>query len=251
MAQTLAFQYQRLGRGAQGISNTIDTQTNAANLLRDNPYTDWSKFTSSATNASAAIGTLAMPSAISALNGLTTIANAVGQMMRGDSINNKDALNSVLFGGKDSSLRKAMDWIEGNRSADKRLFGGGSGPHPVVGPGAWNEAAPIDAIQRGAAHLVSGRDPRSPSTGPLAYAPPAAPTTVNANVSATLSGQATVNVTNNVNVTGLVQTIMSQLKGEIEGLFKSMGAAGTNSNSGHDGRTSPVYPDHVGGIGHN
>jgi hypothetical protein len=92
-----------------------------------------------------------------------------------------------------------------------------------------------------------GRDPRSP--GPqsgLAYTPPAVPV----NVSANLQGAATVNVENHVNVTGLVETIMSKIEGRITGMFKSMGAAGTNGPSGVDGRQSAVYPDHFHGGGH-
>ena len=48
MAQTLAFQYARLQRGAQGIENTKDIAETSADLLANNPYTQWSKFTSAA-----------------------------------------------------------------------------------------------------------------------------------------------------------------------------------------------------------
>jgi hypothetical protein len=67
-------------------------------------------------------------------------------------------------------------------------------------------------------------------------------------VNASLSGTATVNVTNHIDVTGLVQTIMSQVKGAIEGAFNTHVA--TNGDSGFDGRSNPSYPDHFHGGGH-
>jgi hypothetical protein len=39
--------------------------------------------------------------------------------------------------------------------------------------------------------------------------------------------------------------------GAITSMFQGMAAAGTNGDSGHDGRAGPTYPDHVSGVGHN
>jgi hypothetical protein len=114
----------------------------------------------------------------------------------------------------------------------------------VIAPTANATALPSNAAGRN----FLGRDPRSPQAGTLAYTPPSAPVSVS--VSAPLSGTATVNVVNNVNVMGLVETILSKVKGEIEGAFKSLGSAGTNSDSGFDGREHPAMPDHFHGGGH-
>jgi hypothetical protein len=49
----------------------------------------------------------------------------------------------------------------------------------------------------------------------------------------------------------IAAAIAGEIKGLIEGAFKGMGAGGTNGDSGFDGRSNPVYPDHVSGVGHN
>jgi hypothetical protein len=97
-------------------------------------------------------------------------------------------------------------------------------------------------------HDIVGRDPRSPSTGPFAYTPVAAPpVTINSPITAPLSGTATVNVTNHVDVTGLVSTIMAQVKGEITGtltgLMSGFRTGAGNSSAGFDGRSAPSTPD--------
>jgi hypothetical protein len=132
MAQTLAFQYARLGRGAQGISNTNDVNDTAADLLKNNPYTQWAEFTSAATNAGAALGSNLMPEATAALKNLAATVNGFGALFSGRG--GAADINKAIFGTADAP--GWMKWIEGNWSADKRLFGGGSGPHPVVGPRA-------------------------------------------------------------------------------------------------------------------
>jgi hypothetical protein len=71
-----------------------------------------------------------------------------------------------------------------------------------------------------------------------------------ANVSANLTGPATAkfgSVVVQVSGQSIAAAITGELRGVIEGLFRSMGSAGTNSDSGHDGRASPVYPDHMHG----
>jgi hypothetical protein len=65
-----------------------------------------------------------------------------------------------------------------------------------------------------------------------------------------LSGNATAKtgpITLDVSGASIVAALASEFGAKIEGLFKSLGAAGTNSDSGRDGRESPVYPDHMHG----
>jgi hypothetical protein len=126
MAQTLAFQYARLQRGAQGIENTKDIAETSADLLANNPYTQWSKFTSAATNAGAALGGDLMPDAIAALTNLTTTVNALGNIFAGfdklslanwrdwgglAKLNEKD-FREALFGSGD--VPKWFDWAANN-----------------------------------------------------------------------------------------------------------------------------------------
>lgn len=227
MANTLSFQGGRLARGAQGIVSAQNSGVGADDLLKNNPYTQWSSFTSALTNAGSALGTSLMPAATGALNQITSGVNEFRNYL--DTI-------AAMAGLRDNLLTHDKN----------QAFMGGS-PHtiqgrdprsPSVGPYAYSPAS--------AARAYLGRDPRSPS-GSGAYTPPTTPPNITANITAPLTGAATVNVTNNVNVTGLVQTIMTSVKGEIEGLFKSMAASGTNSDSGHDGRAAPSYPDHFHG----
>jgi hypothetical protein len=67
-----------------------------------------------------------------------------------------------------------------------------------------------------------------------------------ANVSATLQGPAHVTtgpITLTVNGAAIVAALASEISAKIEGLFRGMGSAGTNGDSGFDGRVHPVYPD--------
>jgi hypothetical protein len=108
----------------------------------------------------------------------------------------------------------------------------------------WNHLPSLPAS--GGGPSPHGRDPRSPSSGPYAYVPPSAPV----NVTAPLTGQANVNIAA-VNVKigdqSIVAIVEREIKGAIAGIFHSLGASGTNGDSGHDGRASPSYPDHFHG----
>lgn len=248
LGMTLGFQAPRLLRGAAGIDATANSGVGATDYMNENPYSQWNNFTAAATNASVALGTAIMPEATAALKNLTATATGFGGLLSGRGT--ADDINKALFGsGGSDAAPRWLKWIEGNWSSDQRLFGGKSGPHGVVGSGSTNPVGhPIDAIvgAYGASHTFAGRDPRSPQTGTLAYVPPSAPVSV----SATLSGPATAKfgaVTIQVSGQSIAAAIVSDVKGMIEGLFKSLGAAGTNSDSSHDGRASPTYPDHMHG----
>ena len=115
MAMTLGYQYQRLERGAQGIENTKDIGATSAELLANNPYTQWQKFTSAATNAGAALGGQLMPSATAALQNLTTTVNAASAVLRGQGDNK--AWHDLIFGTDKAEggwLDKVQDWIGNN-----------------------------------------------------------------------------------------------------------------------------------------
>ena len=65
-----------------------------------------------------------------------------------------------------------------------------------------------------------------------------------------MSGNATVKtgpITLNVSGASIVAALASEIGAKIEGMFKGMGMAGTNGDSGHDGREGVVYPDHMHG----
>ncbi|MGB7973732.1 MAG: hypothetical protein WCF81_05155 [Roseiarcus sp.] len=44
--------------------------------------------------------------------------------------------------------------------------------------------------------------------------------------------------------------VEKMVTGALTSIFQGMGAAGTNGDSGHDGRAGAVYPDHFHGGGH-
>jgi hypothetical protein len=72
-------------------------------------------------------------------------------------------------------------------------------------------------------------------------------------ITAPLSGPATVHtgpITLTVSGQSIVAALASEISAKIEGLFRGMGSAGTNSDSGFDGREHPAMPDHFHGGGH-
>jgi len=150
----------------------------------------------------------------------------------------------------------------------------------------WSKEGPnkniIDAANAVAAadkpHIPMGRDPRSPSTGPWAYFPPAEaphspsgphgvvgpagsdgmaraisapPVTVTANVNATLAGKAEAIFSGaTVELGGLGAAIDARIKSAVGSLAGSFQGGAGNSPSFHDSRMSPPTTD-MGGIGHN
>ena len=115
MALTLGFQYGRLGRGAQGIRNTWDLDASSDELLKNNPLDQWSKFTSSLTNAAAALGTELMPSATQALDNLTVTVRALAKLFAGDF--SWDTFKSIFVGAGPTGsgwFDKAQDFVGDN-----------------------------------------------------------------------------------------------------------------------------------------
>jgi hypothetical protein len=223
-----------------GRVNSLDAAN--ANQNTSDPYAALAQSIAALKNFGAAFAGPAIPGIISGLTGFAAgldVATAKLTSIFGSK--DKADINKALFGGDDKTP-SWFKWIETNWGNDKRLFPdtNKSGPHGVVGPPgpAFGPAFP------------RGRNPRSPQTGEFAYTPPSAPPNINANVNATLSGAATVKipaVTIQVSGQSIAAAIVSDVRGMIEGMFKGMGAAGTNSDSGHDGRSSPTYPDHMHG----
>ncbi len=124
MAMTLGYQFPRLQRGAQGIENTWPLGSSSDELLKNNPYDQWSKFTSSLTNLGAELGTDLMPAAIDAAHGLTTIAQSLASVFKafpllgalaqsGFSLGGK-AADAAADIGKHTSIGALWNWITGS-----------------------------------------------------------------------------------------------------------------------------------------
>ena len=101
MAMTLAYQYPRLQRGAQGIENTNDLTQMSDELLKNNPYTQWQKMTSSLTNLGASAGGAIMPGAIDAAKNLIAFFNGLRGIQQGDGLGKwwkSGNLHDAIFG---------------------------------------------------------------------------------------------------------------------------------------------------------
>jgi hypothetical protein len=114
---------------------------------------------------------------------------------------------------------------------------------------ALDKAAAAGLPANAAGRSFLGRDPRSP--GPQsgsAYTPPSAPVSVNV-AAPNVEVKSTTTVTlDGASIAAAVATrVEKMVTGALTSVFQSMGAAGTNSDSGHDGRASPSYPDHMHG----
>jgi hypothetical protein len=209
-------------RTAASIKRSDSLNDATTKIDANDPYASLSKAFASLKDLGAALGGPMIPSVVTGLNGFAAALGFATSAVT-STHKNPDGSPEMLDSAKDSTWA----WLKSQSGLDKAA------------------AATLPSNAAGRSFL--GRDPRSP--GPQsgsAYTPPSAPV-VNANVTAPLTGVATVNITNHADVTGLVSTIMSSVKGQIEGIFRGMGSAGTNGDSGHDGRASPSYPDHMHG----
>jgi hypothetical protein len=93
-----------------------------------------------------------------------------------------------------------------------------------------------------------GRDPRSPQSGTLAYTPPSAPVSVNVAAPNVDVKSITTVTLDGASIAAAVATrVEKMVTGALTSVFQSMGAAGTNSDSGFDGRAHPAYPDTMHG----
>jgi hypothetical protein len=147
----------------------------------------------------------------------------------------------------------ALDWATGGIS--KAHLGADGQPEYLdsAKDSTWAAIRSALAAPAAAAVLPSnaagrqflGRDPRSP--GPqsgLAYTPPPAPVSVNV-AAPNVDVKATTTVT--IDGNSVAAAIATRIEKMVSGMFANMGMAGTNGDSGHDGRSSPSYPDHMHG----
>jgi hypothetical protein len=206
---------------AIGRSDTLD---DATKKIGDNdPLASMAKVQAGMGNLAAAFGGPFIPSIT---GGLSSLANA---------LNWTASLTKPHLGpdGKplmlDSAHDETPDWLRSfatpSSSADKEAILG---------------------------HQIAGRDPRSPSSGPLAYSPSiAAPPSVTVAPALTVS---TLPVTVNVDNGGLFGKVTSYVDAKISaalsGVASSFQSGAQNSPSFHDSRMSPPTTD-MGGIGHN
>jgi hypothetical protein len=204
-----------------GRANSLD-QANASQNAND-PFASLSQSIAAMKNFGAAFAGPMIPNVISGLSGFAGALDYATHSISATHLG-ADGKPEMLDSAKDSTWA----WIKASFAAP-----------------AYAAAIPSNAAGRN----FLGRDPRSP--GPqsgLAYTPPSAPVSVS--VTAPLTGQANVNIAA-VNVKigdqSIVAIVEREIKGAIAGIFHSLGASGTNGDSGHDGRASPSYPDHFHG----
>ena len=181
--------------------------------------------------------------------------------LKNNFLNGMTDLGSGVAGGAGGAMQWLADrgWAGGNRigtGPNGNLLEAGDvhaqpsrpvTPVPVHIVSATPGAAAAPAVQATApdmhSHPYEGRDPRSPQTGPFAYAPPPAPAvTVNAtgNMTATF-GSITANFGN---LGMLVGNIANAVAGKISGQLKSGMSApsGTGFNSGAHAPTPDMGP---------
>jgi hypothetical protein len=202
---------------------------------------------------------------------LTPVYQGIGDKDLGANVNNLGAaiqgLAQVVGGPAVPQAIEGLHLLTGaihrltglaasNPTAAKSMLGAVFGPSLFMGAwdaakdqamALWHHLPSMSGTQ--AAGAVHGRDPRSPQSGTLAYTPPSAPVSV----TAPLSGNATVKtgpITLNVSGSAIVAALATEIGAKIHGLFRGMGAAGTNGDSGFDGREHPAMPDHFHGGGH-
>jgi hypothetical protein len=234
-------------RTAASIKRSDSLNDATTKIDANDPYASLSKAFASLKDLGAALAGPSIPGIVTGLNGFAAALGFATSAVT-STHKNPDGSPEMLASAKDSTWA----WLKSQSGLDKA--DAATLPSAKDSTWAWlksqsglDKADAATLPSNAAGRNFLGRDPRSP--GPQsgsAYTPPSAPV-VNANVTAPLTGVATVNVTNHVDVTGLVSTIMSSVKGQIEGIFRGLGSSGTNSDSGFDGRASVAYPDHVHG----
>ena len=255
MALTLGYQYARLERGAHGIENTHDIGPTSADLLKDNPYTQWDKFTAAATNAGAALGGQLMPGATAALNNLTATASGLAALFNGET-NSEDAWKKLFFGNQGSPLKdgtiakKVFDWAYGNWANDPNLGKPDMAPPQGLAPGTPSPWGPTGRVTRESLPYMQGGPMAANLAGIGAPTLPPMTNNVSAAITAPLTGQATATfgpVSILVSGQAIAAALAGEIKGAIAGAFAGLGRA-TSSSTGHDVQAGPVYPD---GVTHN
>ena len=93
--------------------------------------------------------------------------------------------------------------------------------------------------------LAKPYDPLSSVHAPASIASP--PVTINAPITAPVSGDLHATITNNINVTGMVQTIVSEvtakMQGALSGMINAIKGSAMNSAASFDGRSDPTPAD--------
>jgi hypothetical protein len=228
MAMTLGYQYARLMRGAQGIENTQDIVPSADELLKNNPYSGWNRFTSALTNAGAAIGADLMPAATWLLGQLTAGA--------------KDARNDVHDLPALEAIRRRLFGLPSDNSRLGDLVPQIGAPQfgNAVNPALWRD---VDFFRR----YLSGNLPGQRSylnqpnlqgigaPGVPGVAKPANVSPVTVNVPLTKQNSLTTNVyLDGKAIAGAVAAKITESVGRV-----------TTGPNVSDGQSMPIYPDHV------
>jgi hypothetical protein len=203
-----------------GRANSLD-QANT-NQNANDPFASLSQSIAAMKNFGAAFAGPMIPNVISGLSGFAGALDFATHSISATHLG-ADGKPEMLDSAKDST----WSWVKASFAAP-----------------AYAAALPSNAAGRN----FLGRDPHSPQSGTLAYTPPSAPVSVNVSAP-NVDVKSTTTVTlDGASIAAAVATrVEKMVTGAITSMFSSMGAAGTNGDSGHDGRASPVYPDHMHG----
>jgi hypothetical protein len=169
-------------------------------MAKNSPIQQFHQAWSDFQNVMMDVGAIALPPVVSGLQGLDAALNAIGA-----------AIKTVPFLG---NFINGPGLIKGAGSAALDLLGAGVSPASAAG-------------------RTMGRDPHSPSSGPYAYTPPAAPVTVAA-------PQVDVKSTTTVTLDGasIAAAIVTRVKKMVESALRL-----PTSSAGFDGRTTNPVPD--------
>jgi hypothetical protein len=216
MALTLAEQDPRLQRGAKVADNAAQLQTAAANVRAGDPNFGVAQFEAALSNLAATIGDLGMADATASLHQL-----------------------SVTADGAAAALKWLADFNEASKKYMAPLNALVGGPHgdasrlSDVGPDGT-----VLPVHPGDAPHMPAR-PYTPTPGIV----PPAPVTINSPITAPLNGDLHATVTVNNNLTGLVQTITTEVMAAIRGQMNGLLTGAMNSAASFDGRSHPQSPD--------
>ena len=218
----------------QGGADVVDY------LAKNSPMQQFRTAWADAQNVLMDVGSIALPGVTGALREFDGELKALKKLMGGD--NSAKSWHDLVFGPSKPESEKG--WFEKleDRIANNPIAHANQAIGKWLYDRAWGN--PDTSVPGpGATHIPNGRDPRSPSTGPFAYYPPAAPAPhVDVKV-----GETKVNVQATLDGAAIAATIISRVE---KGLVSILTGHGTNSDSGFDARSAPIYPDTVGGVGH-
>jgi hypothetical protein len=191
-----------------------------ADLESSSPMAQFYKTLADSEVALAALGAVALPAAVAALQGFDMAVNGITKLL---------SWTTHAHLGPDGRP-EMLDSLGGGAQAATLPTGLALHAALLNRPGA----------------MANGGGPGDSFKGAVALPPPS----ITANVTAPLSGPATVHtgpITLTVSGQSIVAALASEITAKIEGLFRGMGSAGTNGDSGHDGRAGIAWPDHMNG----